>query len=373
MKKTRISEHISQDVNTSNDPISPRLMRGIARHTTTVSDCRPVDTYNNNIINPTEVPEVPSKGRDRNTSFEIKTKAKSVNLQLRAAFAALAEIHLQAQLSQLSFITVNLSQRDSRIIVNGGGAPFYAARIKRKIQNKLATGKRNPLLKPSFFLALEDSKDGSKHAHIVMHHHPDDQKLIASLLRKEAANHDNAVQFKTEYKLWLDAEPGSDLWELNELERDDYLELCSYPLKGQNKHGQERFYRMTPVDAGVADYISKELEQTLQDNPAASRLYIDADLRSRSRQILDERYKLKRDLKRQLPEYEDKYVQSLQNEACTEPVQEESAPLTNEPTISGNVSIDELRRNTDLMIEQVKDQRERDKQTARNIMRKLKD
>jgi len=314
MTKTRICEHDSAQTKIENHPVSPRLLRAIARNLTTVSDCTPVDTYNSNTINVFEVPEAPSGGRDKSASFKTVTKGRSVNLLFRASFLALAELHLQMGESQLSFVTVNLSQCDSFRIVSEGGAPAYAKKLRRRIQQKLTTGKQRLLQKPNFFLALEDSADGSKHVHIIMRHHPDDQPLLNSILRKEAADHDNAVQFKAEYRLWLDAEPGSAAWQANELDwlhdRGHGADYCVYRRMGINR-GKVDFYRLMPVDAGAADYISKELERALKGNPDASRLYIDTELRSRAKMILEGRYKLKRDMKQMMPEYEKAYAQSL--------------------------------------------------------------
>lgn len=309
MSKTRINRQKQPQSELLDQPINPRLIKGVARHYTTLSYGRPVDTGNNNTIDPEELLEVVSEGRDKSSKQVAKTKSKSVNLLLRAAFAALEEAHLQLEKSQLTFITVNLSRNASCEAANGGGATYYGEKLKRKFKRTLTTGKSKLLQKPRFFLVLENSKDGSLHAHLLMQHHPDDLEVLNKMLRKDTENHDNAVLFQTEYKLWLDAAPGSYEWHRNVLDYDTDQEQCPYPYIGTNKRGGEWcFYRIMPVDAGAADYISKELGKALYDGLDASRMYIDKDIRSRAKIIYSEAYKLKQSIKKNMPVYEETYA-----------------------------------------------------------------
>jgi len=307
MGKTRICEQIGVQGDDSDPLVSPRIIAGTARHYTTISDSRPVDTINNNTINPSELSEVASTGRAKNstqvtkTKSKSKSKSKSVSLQLRAAFATLAEIHLRSDISQLSFVTVNLSRKGSIKIVSEGGAPAYSKKVKRRFRNGLATGGLNLRQKPDFFLALEDSKDGSQHAHIIMRHHPDDEPVLKKMLRVEAKEDKNAVQFKTEYRLWLDAEPGSMAWQMNELDlMHDMAHGTDYGVYRRLgiRKGRVRFYRLMQVDGGAADYISKELGNALKGNPDALRLVIEGDIKARAKEIYKERYELKKHIKK---------------------------------------------------------------------------
>lgn len=309
VSKTRINRQKQPQPELLEQPVSPRLIKGVAKLFTTLSYDRPVDTGNNNTINPEELLEVVSEGRDKSGTQKVKSKSKSVNLLLRAAFAALKEVHLSLESSQLTFVTVNLSRKASLEVENGGGAAYYGEMLKRKFKRALTTGKLKLLQKPSLFLVLENSKDGSLHAHIIMQHHPDDVAVLNKILRKGTDNHDNAVLFQTEYKLWLDANPGSCAWHRNVLDYDTDKVQCPYPHIGTDKRGREwRFYRIMPVDAGAADYISKELGKPLCDDLGASRMYIDKDIRSRAKVVYNEAYKLKQSIKKNMPVYEEAYA-----------------------------------------------------------------
>ena len=292
MDKTRISAQMDLERELADLSVNPRLQRALEKWDATITDYSPVDTYNPNIVDPSELVSVGSLGRTKNRNQV--TKAKSVNLLLRAAFAALAEIHLQSQKSQLSFVTVNLSRSESARLAYGGGAASYGKKLKRRFAERLKSAPLQFSQKPDFFLVLEDSSDGSLHSHIIMRHHPDDVPELDAMLRKDTEGHGSAVRFQTDFRLWLDAAPGSLSWQVNELELEEYPDLCSYPLLGVNRHGQERFYRIQPVDAGAADYISKELELAIKGNPEANRLFIEGRVKTRARQIYTERYALKR-------------------------------------------------------------------------------
>jgi|GEM_PF-4967969 len=305
MSGMRISK---QNINTENDAPAapnPRLLKAGEKQYSTFSDLRPVDTYNTKVINADLLPELhdPTHKQgtfkvDKNTG-EITQKrngALAVSFYLRSAFAAIEEVHVESSCSQLSSITVNFDHEQSDRMVEGNaskkGATFYSNKLITRFKRGMP--KRGLFLQeqPRFMVTLEDSVDGSLHANIIMRHHPEDERAIREMLKVEAKDDNNAVSLKTEYELWLDAAPGAELWQLNEMERDEYPELCSYPLLGTNKHGQKRFYRMTPVDSGMADYMSKELNNLLRSLSAGTRLSMDSETKKRAAEIYKERYKV---------------------------------------------------------------------------------
>ncbi len=304
MKDVRISKKNNADEIDIPEVPNPRLLRAGVKQYSTFSDFRPVDTYNTTLINPDVIPQLPDSTHKKRTlninksTGEVtnkRTGARAVSFVLRSAFAALEEAHRKSPLSQLSSITVNFDQTQSDLIVSGNASKAGAAYYGNKLRDRFKRGMPKQKLflheETRFFLTIEDSKDGSLHANIVMRHHPDDVNTIRQMLKVEAKGDKNAVMLKTEYELWLDAEPGSELWQLNELELNDYPELCSYPLKKKNKQGFERFYRLISVDSGIADYISKELDKPLCDLSASQRLFIDGDTKSRAAELYEERFR----------------------------------------------------------------------------------
>lgn len=127
------------------------------------------------------------------------------------------------------------------------------------------------------------------------------------MLKVNAKDDKNAVCIRDEYELWLEADEGSDLYQLNKLELgleikrkrkiklglepEDYPELCSYPHKKKDKHGRIRFYRLVPVDSGIADYISKDLNKPSDKLEGAARIAMDSKTKSRAAELYKERFR----------------------------------------------------------------------------------
>ena len=249
-----------------------RIERSLVNRDLTLSTGLPVDTNNSNIISSDSLKPINKKDKK---AAQIKVKNhnnKSVSFDLRSLFLAIAEINGLNPSARLAFVTVNLSMKVSRkLLANSKKATkSYAINLNNRFKAGLRTKGLHLKEQPSFFLVLEDSRDKSLHAHIIISHHPDDKDTLNKMFRKDTANHNNDVVFQYEYRLWLNALPDSDAWMRNELDleydqhhqQDD--KLCIYPGRAFNKHGQERFYTDVPVDIGSADYMSKDLEKPFQ-------------------------------------------------------------------------------------------------------------
>lgn len=305
---------------------APAIMRALVKRYATFSDLTPVDTLNtpqidynklNDLSDPTHKKTVQWQYKDE----DKKSGARAYSYVLRSAYAALKHAKRKGPELVINHITVNLDHVQSEATKVGNakhaGAAFYGDKIKNRFKNGLP--KQGIALReaPQFILSMEDSKDGSNHVHIVIVYHKDDRGALNAMLRIEAKSDDNAVMFQNTYKQYLDvpqADPYPDLStgetksylqrlsEVNELNRidrkydkiyrrrgEDREPLCVYP-HWVKKGGQLVFYRHAPIDAGIVDYISKELDKKVQGFPRATRLFMDGETKREAAKIYKSRH-----------------------------------------------------------------------------------
>ncbi len=315
---------------------NPAIMRALAKRTGTLSDFTPVDTLNTPIIDYNRLQFLPAPSHKKAVQWLQQKNgkgARAYSFVLRSAYAALEHARRDRPGFVLNHITVNFDHVQSEAIIVGNskhaGAAYYCDKLIRRFKRGLPKQGIKLQELPQLSVSLEDSSDGSLHAHIIIVYYRDDKDALNTMLRIEAKQHDNAVMFQDTYRQWLDV-PRKDpvgyrarsyverLREVNELNHidleydreyksrgEDREPLCVYPRMGINKHGRVGFYRNAPIDAGVADYLCKELDKPVSGSTRATRLSMDGATKSAAAKIYKERYEqVKQSKEMQVPEEE---------------------------------------------------------------------
>jgi len=192
----------------------------------------------------------------------------------------------------LAAITVNLNLIESTSLTMQvkSAATVYGDRVRDRL-------KALPRL-PRFFAALEDSADGSLHAHICMAYHPDDQLFIKKALKIDTAGSPSAIHWKTEYREYepdpvqgdIDREMDREREAATRLGLDDDDMDTAEPYSLYNEcDARGRYYRLMPIDVGWADYLSKHLQSRSENLSAGiGHLYVPRDLAKEANALHDE-------------------------------------------------------------------------------------
>ena len=281
MSKARVCGKNADSSNAEESPENPAIMRFLDRRVTTFSTNQPVDTFNSLIPDPNEYPEIGRKGSKKPHTF---VRRKAVDYQLRSAFDVLKMESLQDENLALRFATINLSDKHSKRYIEQG-ATEYGVNLTKRFKRSLPDTPAEQM--PRFIAVLESSANRTLHAHLIILFRIEDEAKIKDILYKEAKYHTSSVSLTDTYRRWLDAEPGSEKWELNELDIETFPQDCRYRHIGVNPAGEKRFYGVWELDTGAVDYMSKEIHIPLPGGMNTKKSYIDKVTKMRAKQYYD--------------------------------------------------------------------------------------
>jgi len=292
---------------------NPLIMAALAKLDNPIFSVIPVGvstSTNTTVISTESTLRIKHPSKSKAPEKKSKRSKIFISYHFRSLLHALAEIQALNSLASLSYITVNLSQAHSIDLLTSRRTPAkaYAYKLKRRFKAGLKTKRLHLKEQPNFFFILEESKDQSLHCHILMSHHPDDKALLNQMLRKEAADHKNAVQFKSEYK----REHKLNQFHTNKIE----FELSEIDREQDKTEGTDYFRyseiiddkppsALLRLDSGVADYMSKEagkpFTKSLEayNREAASKgrkFYAQKNIVKRAKVIYEEAYREQQEL-----------------------------------------------------------------------------
>lgn len=235
---------------------NPRIMRSLINSELTGNDHLPVDTLNSNIICVDNLPSLPNPKKRKLVDLRGKRRA---SYQLRFLYLALENWTEQHPGCELAFVTVNFSEQQEQRLIRAKKGPAGA------FSDQLQKAFRKLMLPVNFFLVIEKGKQGNKrlHAHVVISCIPDMLVQIESMLKRYTSGGASGVDIRDHYELKIYAKPGS--FERTALEMDMEYGDCSYTPK-ESEWFENLFVKRVPMNIGVADYMSKQLE-------ASARLY----------------------------------------------------------------------------------------------------
>jgi hypothetical protein len=259
-------------------------MRSLCKSKLTGNDLLPVDTINSNLIQADRLPLLPNPKKKE--LVDVRGK-RFVSYQLRYLYLALEKWTAERPGYRLSFVTVHFSQKQETRLKKARKGPVAA--FADQLQKRLEAMER-PV---NFFMVLEEGKSDKKslHAHIVISHWGDDLVVINRLLRRYASPVPSGIDIKDYYLLKL--APKRDTFEAAAIEMDiEYGDSGYTPVP--NRPG--KYYRKMPMNIGVADYMSKQVENN-RDVFKSAPFYAPQSLRRAANALYEEAYRKQQTLR----------------------------------------------------------------------------
>ena len=229
---------------------NPRIMRALVKSELTGNDHLPVDSLNSNLIQVDDLPLLPNPKKRKLIDFKGKRR---VSYQLRFLYLALEQWTEKQAGCEIVFATVHFSVKQEERLKRAkkGPAGAFSDQLKKALMS---------LTTPySYFLVLEQGTSVNKrlHAHIVISCYPDEAANLHGILKRYTTGGPSGVDIRDHYELKFRAKHGS--FEHSAMEMDLEYDDCSY-TESSKKPGE--FIRKVPVNIGVADYLSKQLESS---------------------------------------------------------------------------------------------------------------
>ena len=227
---------------------NPRIMRALAKSELTGNYHLPVDSLNSNIIRVDDLPLLPNPKKRKLIDFKGKRR---VSYQLRFLYLALEQWTEAQPNCEIAFATVHFSSKQEERLKRAKKGP--AGAFSDQFKKALSVLK----MPHNYFLVLEQGSTGHKrlHAHIVISYCPDEIQRLREVLERYSSGVPSGVKIQEHFELKLAAKPGS--FEQVALELDLEYGECAY-TESPDRAGE--FSRQFPVNIGVADYMSKQLE-----------------------------------------------------------------------------------------------------------------